>query len=118
MTEVTIMVPDKISLALKVSAQDLGHQVLLAAAVKLYEMRKLSSGAAAELAGIPKPLFLMKLAEYDVDTFDLTEEDFASSISFSNRSARFAAEALWAYHGCGGGSLRAGGRAETWNFIA
>lgn len=45
----------------------------LAAAVKLYELGRLSSGAAANLAGLPRVVFLAKLAEYRVDTFRLTE---------------------------------------------
>jgi predicted HTH domain antitoxin len=45
------------------------------AAVKLYEMGRLSSGAAAEFAGIPRTLFLQKLGNYGVDTFRLTGEE-------------------------------------------
>ncbi len=47
----------------------------LAAAVKLYELGRLSSGAAAALAGVPRVVFLSRLAEYGVDTFDLDEDD-------------------------------------------
>jgi len=65
MTQVTVSLPDKASLALKVAAEELGNELLLAAAVKLYEVGRLSSGAAAELAGIPKPLFLAKLGDYE-----------------------------------------------------
>jgi predicted HTH domain antitoxin len=54
--------PEKASLALKVPTESLGHELLLAAAVKLYELGTLSSGAVAELARVPKPLFLAKLA--------------------------------------------------------
>ena len=36
----------------------------------------MSSGAAARLAGMPKVAFLAKLADYGVDTFRLTEDDF------------------------------------------
>ena len=43
------------------------------AAVKLFELGQLSSGAAAQLAGIPRMAFLARLADYGVDTFDLTE---------------------------------------------
>jgi hypothetical protein len=32
-------------------------------------------GAAAQLAGVPKPYFLIRLADYGVHTFDLSEED-------------------------------------------
>jgi predicted HTH domain antitoxin len=42
--------------------------------VKLYEI-ELSSGAASQLAGVPKPYFLGRLTNYGVDTFDLSEED-------------------------------------------
>ena len=52
----------------------------MAAAVKLYELGKLSAGAAAELAGIPKPLFLSRLADYGVPNFDLTEEELREDL--------------------------------------
>jgi hypothetical protein len=38
---------------------------------------RLSSGAAAALAGVPRVVFLGKLPDYGVDTFDLTEEQLA-----------------------------------------
>jgi len=75
MTELVISLPDTTSLALKVPAEAVGKVLLLAAAVKLFEMGRLSSGAAAELAGIPKPVFLAKLADYGVSTFDLKSEE-------------------------------------------
>nr|WP_287523332.1 UPF0175 family protein [Okeania sp. SIO2C2] len=48
--------------------------------MKLYELGRLSSGAAANLAGIPKVLFLTKLADYGVDTFSLTEAELAEEL--------------------------------------
>ncbi len=72
--------PENTSLALKVPAEALGGELLLAAAIKLYELGRLSSGAAAELAGIPKPLFLAKLAEYGVCTFDLKKDELQREI--------------------------------------
>jgi predicted HTH domain antitoxin len=83
MTTITVALPDKARLALKVPPEEMGPQLLLAAAVKLYELGRLSSGAAAELAGIPKPLFLSKLADYGVDTFDLTEEELHGEVSLA-----------------------------------
>ena len=72
MSQVTMDVSDKMCLALKVPVERLGDELCMAAAVKLYEVGKLSSGAAAELAGVPKPVFLSRLADYGVSTFRLT----------------------------------------------
>ena len=81
MTMITVAVSDKAKLALKGSADDIGRELLLAAAVKLFELGRLSSGVAAELAGIPKPLFVTKLADYGVDTFDLSEEELRQELT-------------------------------------
>jgi predicted HTH domain antitoxin len=40
-----------------------------------HELGRISSGAAAKLAGIPRTLFLTKLADYGVDTFKLNEQE-------------------------------------------
>jgi predicted HTH domain antitoxin len=73
--------PDKTSLALKMPGEALGKELLLMAAVKLYELGRLSSDAAAELAGVPKPLFLAKLADYGVSTFDLKKEELRRELT-------------------------------------
>ena len=54
-------------------------------AVKLYEMGRLSTGAAAELADIPKLLFLTRLADYGVDTFDLSTDELQRDIASARR---------------------------------
>jgi len=73
--------PEKASLALKVPVEALGQELLLAAAVKFYELGRLSSGAAAELAGVPKPLFLAKLADFGVSTFDLKKDELQRELT-------------------------------------
>jgi predicted HTH domain antitoxin len=75
MRHVTIDIPDETLLALKLAPAGAAQELRLAAAVKLYELGRLSSGAAAQLAGIPRVVFLTKLADYGVPTFRLTEEE-------------------------------------------
>jgi predicted HTH domain antitoxin len=74
MSRITLDIPDEILLDLKVSPDELGEALRLAVAVKLFELERLSSGAAARLAGIPRAVFLARLADYGVDTFRLTKE--------------------------------------------
>jgi predicted HTH domain antitoxin len=78
MCEITLAVSERSLLALKTTPEEAGNDIRLAAAMKLYELERLSSGAAAELAGIPRCLFLAKLADYGIDTFRLTEEELKS----------------------------------------
>jgi len=75
MSQITLDIPDETLLALKVSNEEAGDALRLAAAMKLFELGQLSSGAAARLAGVPRVVFLSRLADYGVDTFRLTEED-------------------------------------------
>ena len=75
MDEVTITIPRQALLGLRTSQERAGSTLLMAAAVKLYELGQLSSGAAAQLAGVPRVVFLSRLADYDVDTFRFTEAE-------------------------------------------
>ncbi len=75
MSQILLEIPEESLRALQLSSQTIGHELRLAAATKLYELGRLSSGAAAQLAGVSRPLFLSKLAEYGVDTFRLTEQE-------------------------------------------
>jgi predicted HTH domain antitoxin len=73
MSQVILDIPNETLLALKGSPEDVGQTLRMMAAVKLYELGRLSSGAAAQLAGVPRVVFLARLADYGVDTFNLTE---------------------------------------------
>jgi predicted HTH domain antitoxin len=80
MSVVTFSIPDEILLALNATPETLASRIRLAGAVKLYELGELSAGAAAQLADLPKAYFLARLADYGVNTFDLSEEELAHDL--------------------------------------
>ena len=81
----TIDYGDDVLLALGLTPEEFREEAKLLIAVKLYEMGRLSTGAAAALADLPKPLFLTKLADYGVDTFDLSAEELQRDLSGAGR---------------------------------
>ena len=74
MNPIVMDIPEESVLALKVPPEKVGPTLRMAASVKLYEMGRFSSGAAAHLAGVPRVVFLSQLSEFGVDTFRLTED--------------------------------------------
>lgn len=76
MSQVVLELPNESLMSFEGSAKRTGETVRMAAAAKLYEMGRLSSGAAASLAGVPRTVFLTRLTEYGVDSFSITKEEF------------------------------------------
>lgn len=74
-------VPEEILVSLKESSQEFSKDLLMLAAVKLYELGKLSSGRAAQLAGVSRVSFLQSLSRYNVFIFDLTEEELRQDLA-------------------------------------
>ena len=66
MRQIVIQVPEKVLLAEKTDEVSFARELRMLAAVKLYELGRLSSGRAAELAGMSRVEFLLSLGRYKV----------------------------------------------------
>lgn len=77
--QLVIEIPEKILLATKTDINDFAQEMRVLAAVKLYELGKLSSGRAAELADMPRVEFLLTLKKYKVFPLESELQDLEHS---------------------------------------
>ncbi|MBE0408955.1 MAG: UPF0175 family protein [Anaerolineales bacterium] len=75
---IVIEIPEKVLLAEKTDEVTFARELRILAAVKLYEMGRLSSGRAAELAGMSRVEFLLILGRYNVFPFQSELSDLES----------------------------------------
>lgn len=80
-SRVEIEVPEEVLISLKETPTTISHQLCVLAAVKLFELGKLSSGRAAQLAGMSRVQFLLSLGQYQVSPFPLTAEELEQDVS-------------------------------------
>lgn len=64
--QITIEVPESMLLVQNTDAIAFADEIQMLAAVKLYELGRLSSSHAAELAGVSRVEFLLSLSRYKV----------------------------------------------------
>jgi predicted HTH domain antitoxin len=73
--EAIVTYPPGVPQLLKMSDADFADELRFLAAVKLYELGRLSSGKAAELAGMTRVQFLRSLASVGVPAINLRDEE-------------------------------------------
>lgn len=72
--------PDNLPDALAETRQEFEAEAKLAMAAKLYELKRLSSGQAAQLLGMERVEFLLALNSLGTPAIDLTEEELLSDV--------------------------------------
>ena len=80
MSTLQLEVPEEILISLKETPESMTLELRMLAAVKLFELGKLSSGRAAQLAGVTRLEFLSSLGRYQVSPFALTEEQLKHDV--------------------------------------
>jgi predicted HTH domain antitoxin len=88
MNTLTIEYPSELLWALQEEPAEFAAEARLLLAVKLYETGRLSTGLAAQVAGVSRITFFYLLGEYELSPFGETveelEEDFENAQEASN----------------------------------
>jgi len=80
MSAVHLEIPEETLISLKADAESFGRDLKVLGAVKLFELGKLSSGRAAQLAGMTRVEFLLALRDFKVSPFQMTEEELRQDV--------------------------------------
>ncbi|MBN1136282.1 MAG: UPF0175 family protein [Anaerolineae bacterium] len=81
MGEAVVRYPDDLALAVQTTPEEFEAQVRLMAALKMFELGKLSSGKAAQLAGLSRFEFLEMCGRYRVSVFSYPPEELAAELA-------------------------------------
>ena len=80
MKELMLPYPDDLEQVVQLTPEELAAQVRLMAALKMFELGKLSSGKAAELAGLTRVEFFEACGRYRVSVFNYPEEELDAEL--------------------------------------
>ena len=77
----TIDYPEGLEKAVATTRKELEAQIRLMAALKMFELGKLSSGKAAQLAGISRVEFFEMCGRYQVPIVNYTDDEIAAELA-------------------------------------
>ncbi|MDQ2747670.1 MAG: UPF0175 family protein [Acidobacteriota bacterium] len=81
MQTVSVEIPATTFAALGESPDEFVSEMRIAAAVKWYELGKLSQGKAAEVAGLSRVAFIEALSRFKVSPIQISAEEIAKELS-------------------------------------
>ncbi|MBK6325894.1 MAG: UPF0175 family protein [Chloroflexi bacterium] len=81
MATITVDLPEQIEQALNRTPGEMARDVKLYAALMLYQLGKLSSGMAAQMAGLSRVEFLYLCGEYGISVFQYTSEELDAELA-------------------------------------
>ena len=80
MKQIMLEYPDDFELAVHTTREELEAEIRLMAALKMFELGKISSGKAAELAGLSRVEFFEMCGRYRVPVFNYPPEELAAEL--------------------------------------
>jgi predicted HTH domain antitoxin len=78
--QLTVEFPDSLPDLLQETKQEFEFEVKMALAAKLFQMKRISSGIAASIVGIPRTTFLLNLHKYWVPMIYLEKDELISDV--------------------------------------
>lgn len=86
--ELKIKYPSGFEHAVHMTKEEIEHHIRLMAALKMFELGKISSGKAAELAGMSRVEFFEACGRYKVSLFNYTDEEVEEEVKKDFESAK------------------------------
>jgi len=86
--KMTLELPAELELVVETTPEELEAQIRLMAAMKMFELGKLSSGKAAELAGISRAEFFEMCGRYRVPILNYPPEELQEELELDLKALR------------------------------